>query len=76
MRGTDLTPEQLKAAEKFIMDRSGRAKRPEMVMNKFDDLVRLVAWYGAIRFVAGRDGIGGTLEKPADPQVIHQEQTA
>ena len=64
MRGTDLTPEQLKSAEHFLLERSGRRKAPEQVMMTWDQAVRVVAWYGAMRFKAGRDGTGGTLENP------------
>lgn len=66
MRGVDCTPEQLKAAERFILARARRTDSPEMITQRFEDLVRLLAWYGAIRYKAGRDGIS-SLENPSDP---------
>ena len=76
MKGTELTPEQLQAAEKFILGRSNRAKRPEMILQRFDDLVRLVAWYGALRYKSARNGTGGSLEAPMDYGEIPHEKTA
>jgi hypothetical protein len=72
MRGIDCTPEQLEAAEVFLMERRAivGGKRPKLISMCFDDLVRLVAWYGALRFKSGRDGLGGTLEKPGPVKVI------
>jgi hypothetical protein len=74
VKGTNCTPEQLASAEEFIMARASTVtKRPKQVSMPFDSLVRLVAWYGALRFEAGRDGIGGTLEKPA-PMITIRHQ--
>jgi hypothetical protein len=60
MRGTDLTPEQLAAARTFIEGRMLCAPpRPDQtVTHRYEDLVRLVAWYGAIRYQGARAGIG------------------
>lgn len=68
MRGTDLTDEQLLSARKFVSDRMipPQSEIPPMVTIPAEKLVRLIAWYGALRFVAGRDGTGGTLEKPGE----------
>lgn len=68
MRGVDCTPGQLRAAELFVLQHSLTVlpKNPRNVTLDFDDLVRLVAWYGALRFEAGRDGNGGTLECPGE----------
>lgn len=66
MRGTDLTPEQLEAASAFI-DLTRLSERPEphdMVTMQFHSLVRLVAWYGAIRYKARHLGVG-TQDEPA-----------
>lgn len=74
MRGKDCTPEQLKSAEDFIMARASTVtKRPKQVSMPFDDLVRLVAWYGALRFTAARDGVGGTLEKPGPMDTVRYQ---
>lgn len=66
MRGTDVTPAQLKSAENFIRARQACGRSPqsdELISIRFDHLCRLVAWYGALRYAAGRDGIA-TLEEP------------
>lgn len=75
MKGIDCTTDQLKSAEQFIMDHAHDvATKPSMVTMPFDSLVRLVAWYGALRFRAGQDGTGGTFEKPGPMVTIrHQE---
>ena|ERR1700729_3947856 len=68
MKGTDLTKEQLRAAEIFILETAGRRVGMDapsgIVTMQFDAMVRLLAWYGAVRFKAARDGSGGTLENP------------
>ncbi len=71
MKGTDLTPKQLKSAEEFILDRSrnridGRhvIDPDHPIVMRWSDLVRIVAWYGALRYQAGKFGTGGTFEKP------------
>jgi hypothetical protein len=65
MRGTDLTDEQIAAARQFILDRAGMTELPDEreIVQRFGNLVRIVAWYGAIRFDACQRGIG-TLTKP------------
>ena len=66
MKGIDLTQEQLDAAARFIR---GQMLNPAAVgddhlcSHYFRDLVRLVAWYGAIRYVSGRDGVN-SLDNP------------
>lgn len=69
MKGTDVTQEQLRAAERFVrsIQRAG-TKQPEAesaIVLPFMDLVQLVAWYGALRYIAGRDGIN-SLENPGE----------
>ena len=64
MKGTDLTREQLKAAEKFILELADQQPSDEArLLIPWEDLVRLVAWYGAIRYAAGAKGFN-SLEKP------------
>jgi hypothetical protein len=65
MKGTDCTPEQLKAAEKFIRELAEETPLDDggPVLIPWEDLVRLVAWYGAIRYAAGAKGFN-SLEKP------------
>ena len=61
MKGTELTAQQLKAAEQFILllRANGNQRTPEsseMVTQTWDSIVRLVALYGAIRAKAVADG--------------------
>lgn len=63
MRGVDCTPEQIAHARKFF-ESSARRTIDRDVTLKPDDLFRIIAWYGALRYIAGRDGEGGTLERP------------
>ena len=73
MVGTDCTPEQLKSASDFVRARhvDGYSKAPKLspssdqqIVIRWAELVNLLAWYGALRYTAGRDGTGGTLENP------------
>lgn len=72
MNGMDLTPEQLDSASDFVLARRtvGDLILPpdsdSRISIRWDELVRVVAWYGAMRYVAGRDQIGGTLEIPGE----------
>jgi len=73
MRGTELTKEQIEAAERFILARraEGNSQHPANdgeIVQKWGDFVRLVAWYGAIRYKAGAEGLS-SLEVPGDPTV-------
>lgn len=47
-RGTDITQEALDIAEEFIA-RAAKEELPESFVIRRADLIRLVAWYGAIR---------------------------
>jgi len=69
MKGTDLTEKQLKAAEQFILGAraKGNTQSPEAdqaVTQRWSDLVRIVAWYGAIRAASMQHG--GTVEEPGE----------
>jgi hypothetical protein len=70
MKGTELTQEQIQSAREFAVARqvkgfeAGTIDDAHRVAIRFGDLARLVAWYGAMRYEAGRTGEGGTLEKP------------
>lgn len=71
MRGTDMTPEQLTAARNFIEGLvllSAPPKPDAMITHRYENLVRLVAWYGAIRYEGAQKGIG-TLECPGEAAV-------
>lgn len=63
MRGTDCTAEQIRAASDFLEIASWRPDTAKAEVTR-DDIVRLLAWYGALLFRGGRDGTGGTLEHP------------
>ena len=65
MKGTDCTAEQLQQASLFLAAR-GWPKVVPATMPRREDIVRLIAWYGAMRYVAGRDGTGGSLEQPGE----------
>lgn len=71
MRGTDITDSQMEAAKEFLDGRHNGDYKPELdnpVSLKYKDLVALVAWYGAIRYQSGVDGVG-TRECPASTYV-------
>jgi hypothetical protein len=72
VRGTELTLQQLDRAKEFVHIAQvvkGDLPDEQLITLPFGDLVRLVAWYGAMRFEAGQKGIG-TLEVPASPTVV------
>ena len=78
MRGTELTDAQIESARRFCADRRKDAPgdTPDdsrIISIPFGQMIRLVAWYGALRFQAGRDGTGGTLEKPG-VFVVHKDE--
>ena len=81
MRGTDCTTEQIASAREFVWLRQTipHASCPgdeQMVTLPFGHLARVVAWYGALRYIAGRDGTGGSLEKPGEMVVPLVRQPA
>ncbi len=71
MKGTDITPEQLSAAEHFVksvMDSTRNIPDSLPIAIRFDRLIRLVAWYGAIRFASAVNG--GTLNQPGEVHIV------
>lgn len=70
MRGTEVTEDQMQSAREFAFGRSiGLAGMPDddqEVTVTFGAMVRMMAWYGALRYQAGRGGFGGTLESPEE----------
>jgi hypothetical protein len=79
MKGTDVTAEQYDAARRFIFSResppfAGERSDDTQVLLRFRDLVGLLAWYGAMRYIAGRDGIN-SLERPGDLVVVPPAST-
>ncbi len=65
MKGTDCTPSQIVSASQFL---AARGWPDDDIRREFkrEDIVRIVAWYGAMRFQAGRDGVGGTIDRPGE----------
>jgi hypothetical protein len=63
MKGTDVTPEQLVHAEEFLcriahgteLRKGVTYYNTESLSLKRQDLIRLLAWYGAIRAKSGRE---------------------
>lgn len=73
MRGLDCTPAQLEAADRFISDHPLKGQRTPMnqqVQMPYEQLVRLVAWYGALRYRSGQNNSGGSLEAPGDYEAV------
>jgi hypothetical protein len=80
MRGSVCTEDQIRAAKDFlgfstvdIKQVTRGASDDDILPIRYGDLARLVAWYGAIRFISGRDGIG-TFESPAPLHSAHTDQ--
>lgn len=71
MKGTDCTPRQLEAASEFLRDRGWPVDLDRASIDR-DQVTRLLAWYGAMRFIGARDGIGGTLEEPGTLDVVRR----
>lgn len=72
MRGTELTPAQIKAAELFILERQCAGPVPDAettISLPFEKMVRLVAWYGALRYRSAQRG-QGSLEEPGYYAVV------
>lgn len=70
MKGTDITAEQYDAARRFIVSRDQSLQLEErsddtQVLLVLRELIGLVAWYGAMRYIAGREGIN-SLDRPGD----------
>lgn len=66
MRGINVTPEQFEAAKVFIeslMRQPPPGTLDDVVSQRYEDFIRLVAWYGAIRYQGAKNGIG-TFEVP------------
>jgi hypothetical protein len=77
VRGNDCTIEQLRAAEKFLGDFAAAAKRLPAgnCLIQREDLIRLLAWYGALRYRAAEEGIG-TCEFPGELLLLTPREAA
>lgn len=71
--GSKLSNEQLAAASRFLTLMGWKESDPTSKVRR-EDIARLIAWYGAIRYQAGTNGIG-TLEIPGQT-VLHRKQSA
>ena len=71
MKGVDVTPAQIKAAERFLEQlHVGDIERMRSrdVQMPFEQFVRLLAWYGAIRALGVEMGIS-TSSEPGEVQL-------
>jgi hypothetical protein len=84
MRGSDLTQEQLDAAEKFILLMRSKTNDlhptgDQQIAQRWCDLVRIVALYGAIRAKAVADGnpadVAGEVYKTGKQFLISDEES-
>jgi hypothetical protein len=62
IKASDLTHDQLASARDFLTGNDWPESENKRTVPR-EEVARLIAWYGALRFRAGADGIG-TLEKP------------
>ena len=78
MKGTDLSEKQLRAAEQFILSLTDGVRTSlepsQIIFQRWDSLVRLVAFYGAVRATAMLHG--GTVEEPNEVFKTAGEQSA
>lgn len=61
MRGTEINDRQMESACEFLALTAQQplpAHDDDVVGIKFSTMVRLMAWYGAVRYQAGTQGIG------------------
>jgi hypothetical protein len=76
MRGTEITDAQMEAAEKFILlvrsaDNNTQPDPEDSVSMPWHKLVRIVAWYGAIR--ANAVANGNPVDKAGETYKIEDE---
>ena len=69
MKGIDINDDQMRAAETFLLERQEppcKARTGDVLVGmRWKDLVRLVAWYGAVRAEGALKGI--PVDKPGEP---------
>ena len=65
MKGTDVTEQQMKHAEEFVMNSAVRGYDGPVVHILKPDLFRLMAWYGCVRAESGNgpDDLGPISSK-------------
>lgn len=70
MSGDDCTADQLTRAGEFL-ELAGWPPDVGAAPMRRTDVIRLIAWYGALRYASALDRAAGSLESPAplDPAV-------
>src|SRR5215831_2879920 len=68
--GSKLSKKQLDAASQFLDLLGWTTSHPSSKVRR-EDIARIIAWYGAIRYQAAANGMG-TLEAPGRP-LIHKD---
>ena len=66
MKGIEINDDQMESACEFltlIAEQPFPKHDDDLVKIRFSTMVRLIAWYGAIRYKAAQDGIG-RIDKP------------
>lgn len=58
MKGTDVTSEQLAAADRFLSRTQTQGNLAEVGIVKRADIVHLMAWYAAVRLEGAKHGAG------------------
>jgi hypothetical protein len=69
--GSKLTTDQICAGKNFLAAIGWPENEDKRTVTR-DDMAKVVAWYGGIRFLAGVHGIG-TLEHPNNPIVSEKK---
>ncbi len=62
IKASDLTEDQLESARDFLTGNDWPEDEGSRTISR-SEVAKLIAWYGALRFLAGADGVG-SLEKP------------
>ncbi len=62
IKASDLTEDQLESARDFLTGNDWPENEDSRTISRAE-VAKLIAWYGALRFLAGANGIG-SLEKP------------
>lgn len=81
MKGTELNEKQLKAAEEFVLAQRSATSQvvqtpapTERVSIEWQQFVRMVAWYGALRAAAMLKG--GSVENPSSFFAVEGEMVS
>lgn len=66
MKGIDVNEEQIKHAEEFVMNSAIKGWSGDVVLIRKRDILRLMAWYGAVRAESGNGSKLGPIECHGD----------